>query len=68
MNNSAIVFPPAVRPDLSAMAEIGIVVFMFLVGWELEGAIIKARRAMVVSISLCAVALPFVCGVAVAEA
>ena len=48
------------------MAEVGIVLFMFLVGWELEASIIRDRRGLVVSLALSATALPFVCGIGLA--
>jgi Kef-type K+ transport system membrane component KefB len=59
-------FPTDVRPLLSSMAEVGIVVFMFLVGWELDVSVIRGRRGMIGSVALSAMALPFVCGVGLA--
>ena len=48
------VFPPAqVRPALNVVAQLGLIIFMFIVGLELDMTLIrgKARTAAVVSIS-----------------
>ena len=59
-------FPTDVRPLLSSMAEVGIVVFMFLVGWELDVSVIRGRRGLIGTVALSAMALPFACGVGLA--
>ena len=59
-------FPADVRPLLSSMAEVGIVVFMFGVGWELDVSVIRGRRSMIGTVALAAMALPFACGVGLA--
>lgn len=59
-------FPTDIRPLLSAMAEVGIVVFMFLVGWELDVSVIRGRRSMIGTVALSAMALPFAGGVGLA--
>lgn len=59
-------FPLAARPDLSAIAEVGILLFMFLVGWEMDVGHIRQRGGTVLGISLSSIALPFGTGVALA--
>jgi Kef-type K+ transport system membrane component KefB len=55
-------FPLAVRPDLNAIAQVGILLFMFMVGWDLDPARIRSRGVAVLSISLSCIALPLVLG------
>ncbi|MFC4499199.1 MULTISPECIES: cation:proton antiporter [Streptomyces] len=59
-------FPQETRLGLSSIAQVGILLFMFLIGWEADLGQIKARRTTVFSISLSAMALPFGTGVALA--
>jgi Kef-type K+ transport system membrane component KefB len=59
-------FPTDVRPLLSSMAEVGIVVFMFLVGWDLDVSVMRGRRGLIGTVALSAMALPFACGVGLA--
>lgn len=59
-------FPAAARPDLSALAQVGILLFMFLVGWEMDLGRARTRRGAVLSISLASVAVPFGTGIALA--
>ncbi|WP_406088501.1 cation:proton antiporter [Kitasatospora purpeofusca] len=62
----ATLFPPAVRTNLSAIAQVGILFFMFLIGWEADLGQIRARRKAVLGISLSAMVLPFGLGAALA--
>jgi Kef-type K+ transport system membrane component KefB len=59
-------FPAAVRPDLSAIAQVGILLFMFLVGWEMDPGHARTRGGSVLSISLASIALPFGTGIVLA--
>jgi Kef-type K+ transport system membrane component KefB len=59
-------FPLAVRPGLSAIAQVGILLFMFLVGWEMDAGQIRSRGTAVFGISLSSIALPFGTGIALA--
>ncbi|MFV2176050.1 cation:proton antiporter [Actinomadura sp. LOL_016] len=61
------VFPTDVRPLLSAVSQVGLVLFMFLVGWEFEKRLVKGNVGMAASISLTSVALTFGLGVACAS-
>ena len=59
-------FPVGVRPDLNAIAQVGVLLFMFLVGWEMNTGDIRQRRGTVLGISLSSIALPFGTGIALA--
>ncbi|MFT3661070.1 MAG: cation:proton antiporter [Gordonia sp. (in: high G+C Gram-positive bacteria)] len=60
---SAWLFPTDVRPLLSAIAQLGLVLFMFLVGLELDMRLVRGRERAAASISVCSVAVPFALGV-----
>ncbi|MGK5550301.1 cation:proton antiporter domain-containing protein [Actinomadura kijaniata] len=62
---SALLFPAEVRPLLSAVAQVGLVLFMFVVGWEFEKQLAGHARATA-GVSVGAVAVAFAFGVAVA--
>ena len=57
-------FPDDVRPLLGALAQIGLVLFMFIVGLELDMRLTKGRERAAASISAFSIALPFALGAA----
>ncbi|MBH1938023.1 cation:proton antiporter [Streptomyces sp. AV19] len=62
----ALLFPPAVRPHLSTIAQVGIVLFMFIAGWELDFHPLRGRLRSVFTITTVSLAIPFTLAVAVA--
>ncbi|MEW2517888.1 cation:proton antiporter domain-containing protein [Actinacidiphila alni] len=58
-------FPADVRPLLSAVSNVGLALFMFMVGWEFEKRILRPHRGMAAAVSISSVALAFGLGVAV---
>ncbi|MGF1431576.1 cation:proton antiporter [Kitasatospora sp. LaBMicrA B282] len=65
-NPSRLLFPAAVRADLAAIAQVGILLFMFAIGWELDPGGLRRRSGEVLAVSLSATALPFVGGAGLA--
>jgi Kef-type K+ transport system membrane component KefB len=63
---SAFVFPDWVVPYLRAGADIGLAFYMFLVGLELDPAVLRGRTEQAALISHASIALPMALGVAVA--
>jgi Kef-type K+ transport system membrane component KefB len=61
-------FPPEVRPYLKVLAELGLIIFMFIVGLELDVALIRGRERIAATISVSSVALPFGLGLLLAGA
>lgn len=59
-------FPTEVRPLLSAVSQVGLLLFMFMIGWEFEKRILRPHRGLAAAVSLSSVALAFGLGVAVA--
>ena len=59
-------FPPPLRGDLSAIAQVGICLFMFLVGWDMNPGQVRRQRRAVLAISMSSIALPFGVGTALA--
>jgi Kef-type K+ transport system membrane component KefB len=59
-------FPAEVRPLLSAVSNVGLMLFMFMVGWEFEKRILRPHRGLAAAVSLSSVACAFGLGVAVA--
>ncbi|MBA3252610.1 MAG: cation:proton antiporter [Geodermatophilaceae bacterium] len=55
-------FPPDVRPYLYILAQLGLILFMFIVGLELDVALIRGRERVAGAISLSSVVLPFALG------
>jgi Kef-type K+ transport system membrane component KefB len=49
-------------PLLQSVAWVGLVLFMFIVGYELDGKLIKGREKIAVSISLGSIAVPMLAG------
>jgi Kef-type K+ transport system membrane component KefB len=60
-------FPADVRPLLSALANVGVALFMFLVGMELDHRAMRGRRGATISVALLSTVLPFVLGAGLAQ-
>lgn len=58
-------FPDDVRPLLSAVSQVGLLLFMFMVGWEFEKRILRPHRGVAAAVSFSSVGLAFGLGVAV---
>lgn len=54
-----LLFPDDIRKYLNVLAQLGIVLFMFLVGLEVDLSFIKGREKVAVSVSLVSIILPF---------
>jgi len=60
-------FPPASLPGLNALSQIGLVLFMFLVGLHLDLAEVWALRGVASLAGLLSIAVPFALGFALAK-
>jgi Kef-type K+ transport system membrane component KefB len=63
---SAVILPPSVAPDLGVIAQLGVVLYMFIVGLDLNPALIKHRSHALVVIAHVSILVPFVLGAALA--
>jgi Kef-type K+ transport system membrane component KefB len=63
---TTVLFPTAARPVLSALAGVGLVLFMFGVGYEIDFADLRTARRSVISVALAGVLLPFALGAGLA--
>ena len=63
-NPSAWLFPHAVQSGLSGIAQVGILIFIFLVGWETDFTRLRGRFTAVLSVSLASIIVPLVSGTA----
>lgn len=59
-------FPAAARSPLQVLADIGVVLFMFIVGLEADLDLIKGRARLAVSVSLSSIVVPFGLGLGAA--
>ncbi len=59
---SQFLLPTAIEPQLGVIAQIGVVLFMFLVGLELDTSGIRKRPQAALAISQASIAVPFVLG------
>ncbi|PKV93946.1 Kef-type K+ transport system membrane component KefB [Amycolatopsis echigonensis] len=60
------VFPLDTRPLLTAAADMGVAVFMFLIGLELDHQLTRAVGRMAATVALASILVPFALGIAVA--
>ncbi|MBW0114377.1 cation:proton antiporter [Pseudonocardia sp. KRD-169] len=61
-----LLFPPDVRPFLSVIAQLGLALFMFIVGLEVDLSLIRGRRRAAGAVAAGSVVLPFALGAGVA--
>lgn len=59
---SAFLLPPTVSPYLTVIAQVGIILFMFLVGLRLDTSAVRKRIHAVVAISHASIVAPFILG------
>jgi Kef-type K+ transport system membrane component KefB len=57
-----LLFPADVRPYLNVLAQLGLVLFMFLVGLEVDLSFIRGREKIAFSVSVASIVLPFSLG------
>lgn len=60
------VFPAEARPYLSAISEVGLLIFMFSIGWEFDKKLLDGRRRAATAVSISSMALPFCLGIGLA--
>ncbi|WP_232661460.1 cation:proton antiporter [Pseudonocardia sp. TRM90224] len=60
-----VIFPMEARPYLNVIAQIGLILFMFIVGLEVDLSTIKERRSTASTVSIVSITLPFGLGVLV---
>lgn len=63
---STALFPTDVRPMLSALGSIGVAMFMFVVGLELERKLLRGRSGIASTVSVSSIILPFALGATLA--
>ena len=62
----AFVLPDAVAPSLGVIAQLGVVLYMFLVGLELNAGLLRSRAHATVAISHASIVVPFLFGTVLA--
>ncbi|MGE0301021.1 MAG: cation:proton antiporter, partial [Pseudonocardia sp.] len=65
-NLDTLLFPPDVRPYLSVIAQLGLALFMFIVGLEVDLSLIRGRGRAAGAIAGGSIALPFALGIGTA--
>ena len=63
---STFLFPPASMPILFSFAQVGLVLYMFLVGLEFDVALVRARARRAAFVSAAGIAAPFTLGILLA--
>ncbi|MGH3670226.1 MAG: cation:proton antiporter [Pseudonocardiaceae bacterium] len=61
-----LLFPIDARPFLAVIAQLGLIMFMFIVGLEIDLSLVRGRERIASIVSLSSVALPFGLGLALA--
>jgi Kef-type K+ transport system membrane component KefB len=61
-----VIFPMEVRPYLNVIAQIGLILFMFIVGLEVDLSTIRERRRTATAVSVTSIAMPFGLGILLA--
>jgi Kef-type K+ transport system membrane component KefB len=64
---SALILPPAVAPYLGVIAELGVILYMFTIGLELHGDLIRGRAGAALAIAQASILVPFALGALMAR-
>ena len=65
---SAFLFPPASMPVLQLLSQIGVLLFMFVVGVELDPSYLRGKAHTAIAVSHFSIVIPFTLGVAMSLA
>ena len=65
-NLYALVLPPGIAPFLSVHAQVGVILYMFIVGLELDTRVVRTSGHATLAISHASIIVPFILGSAVA--
>jgi Kef-type K+ transport system membrane component KefB len=57
-----VIFPASIRSSLQALAQLGLVLFMFDIGYRFDGSHLRGQGRQVTTVSLTAMVLPFAMG------
>jgi Kef-type K+ transport system membrane component KefB len=63
---SSALFPDDARSVLKLIGDLGLVLFMFTIGWDLDLALVRRRERAAVFISIASILLPFLLGLGLA--
>jgi Kef-type K+ transport system membrane component KefB len=63
---SAFLLPPSVAPVLGVLSQVGVILYMFLVGLELDPRLLRSRGHSTVAISHASIVTPFLLGAGLA--
>ena len=63
---SSSLFPAGVQQVLILIGQLGLVLFMFTVGWDLDLKLIGRRRGAAAAVSITSITVPFALGLALA--
>lgn len=66
-NPTDVLFPPEVRPYLQVIAQVGLALFMFLIGWEFNPAALAKRQHMAIAVSTGSIVVSFGLGLGLAS-
>lgn len=56
------ILPPSIAPGLGAMAQLGVILYMFLIGLELDPAVMRERARVIGVTSLASIVVPMLLG------
>jgi Kef-type K+ transport system membrane component KefB len=65
-DGSAFLFPPSILPLLGVLAQIGVILYMFLVGLRLDMGQLRGRTSTSIAVSHASIVAPFLLGAALA--
>jgi len=65
--SQAVLFPPAVLEQLNLLSQLGLILFMFLIGMELNPEHLRGRIPLATKVSLVGVLLPLALGILLAQ-
>ncbi len=60
-------FPPAIVPFLNVIAQLGVIIYMFIVGLELDVDLLRGKGRVVSLTAACSIAVPFGLGILLAD-
>lgn len=63
---SGLILPTSIQPIIGGIAQLGVILYMFIVGLELNASLLRSRARLALTISHAGIAVPFVLGATLA--
>ncbi len=60
------IIPPTIIPAIQTISQMGIIIYMFIIGLEFDGSILKNNNNSIIAVAIASIIFPFIIGIGLA--